>query len=151
MIPYFKFLFFFTPAHIFAYLETPPMQYALTFIPKQFCRKDMDNARGSNVCCLNSFMSRHKLIQESVSINKSCKSWFLNFIGVLDHSDGSINLSYSNIIFLYFQVTLLLFQIHQKLPSSSEFQQFCEDFYFFKIFLYFALPLQMIHGCFLPE
>ena len=73
--------------------------YALTYIPKQSCRKDMVIARESNICSL----SRHKLIQESVSINKSCKSWFLILIYVLNHFNGSIIVKYYlfRILFLF--------------------------------------------------
>ena len=45
----------------------------------------MVSAKEPNIFSLNYIMSGHKLIQEGVSLNKSGKSWFLSFIGVLDH------------------------------------------------------------------
>ena len=55
--------------------------YILTYIPKHSCRNKIVTAREPNICSLNLFWSRHKLIQRSVQ----CKCWFLNFICVLDH------------------------------------------------------------------
>ena len=56
-------------------------------------------------------MSGHNLIQESVSINGSGKSWYLNFIGLLDHFMEYYIIQY--VSFLDFsEVTYRLFQIH---------------------------------------
>ena len=57
MIPFF---FFFTFAHILAYLE------ARTYIPKQSYRKDMVSTRESNICNLN---PDKKFIQEGVHVS----------------------------------------------------------------------------------
>ena len=58
----------------------------LTYPPKQSCRNDIFSAREPNIFSLNFlFFSRHKLIQKSVSRNKSRESRFLNFSSELDH------------------------------------------------------------------
>ena len=55
----------------------------LPYIPTQSCRNKIFSAREPNICSLNYSFSKNKLIQKSVSMNKSCKCWFFNFIGVL--------------------------------------------------------------------
>ena len=66
----FQFSLFSTLADIFCSLETPPM-YS-TYPPKQSCRNDIFSAREPIICSLNKFFAGHKLIQKSVSRNKSC-------------------------------------------------------------------------------
>ena len=79
----FQFSLFFYTCWYFCSLETPPMNW--TYPPKQSCRNDIISARGPNICSLNWFFAGPKLIQKSVSRNKSCKSWFSNFSDELDH------------------------------------------------------------------
>ena len=81
-IPYFNFHFFSTLADIFA-------------VYRPLCTKLIHQSSPAEMAYLVqesqifavwiNFFAGHKLIQESVSRSKSCKFWFLNFSGELDH------------------------------------------------------------------
>ena len=60
---WFLFFFFF----FFCSLETPPVYQ--TYPPKQSCRNDTFGAREPNICSLNWFFSRHKLISRSANLD----------------------------------------------------------------------------------